>query len=105
MKSNENFATFTNISNGDETKKCLNCPGLEKFKIFFKTVQKFLSSNLDNYHDFIQKQFEFKSTDKNDWNIRAQATTKQKMDGCDVPIKLNCQKLVLDFRFLAGFKV
>ena len=68
--SNENFTALAN-GGGEETKKCLNCPGLEKFKIFFQTVQKFLSSNLDNYQDFIQKQFEFKSTSgKNDWNIR-----------------------------------
>ena len=102
---NFNISTLAN-DDGQETKNCVNCPGLKKFEIFFKSVQKFLSSNLDKYHDFIQKQFEFKSTSgKNDWNIRAQSTINQKMDACNVPTKLNCQKLVLDFRFLAGFKV
>ena len=102
---NFNISTLAN-DDGKETKNCVNCPGLKKFEIFFKSVQKFLSSNLDDYHDYIQQQFEFKSTSgKNDWNIRAQSTTNQKMDVCNVPTKLNCQKLVLDFRFLAGFKV
>ena len=102
---NFNISTLAN-DDGEETKNCVNCPGLKKFEIFFKSVQKFLSSNLDDYHDYIQKQFEFKSTSgKNDWNIRAQSTTNQKMDACNVPTKLNCQKIVLDFRFLAGFEV